>query len=237
MYGKKGINQWKKNSRPHLSKSPSSFWQPSTFRLVVWHWTSDSLSTSDKLQRRRQWSQGRAQRYTGTVTHLVTPTSLVCSSLAFTVFGCCCAWWWSEYFSLHLTFVVIVFAAAVAHSCRVLTRVLCSSFLTCTRNDFPLSSTLRRIDVSPRAFKKHAQLFEAVKNSEDGTYKVTEHFAESSLSDRTKSEWVSQCLLDCPLLMRVGVPQREREMRSTSKQCKRKIRHFELVTYRPHTCF
>ncbi|XP_037641556.1 thyroid hormone receptor-associated protein 3 isoform X2 [Sebastes umbrosus] len=29
----------------------------------------------------------------------------------------------------------------------------------------------RRIDVSPRAFKKHSQLFEAVKSSEDGTYK------------------------------------------------------------------
>ncbi|XP_068180115.1 thyroid hormone receptor-associated protein 3 isoform X2 [Antennarius striatus] len=29
----------------------------------------------------------------------------------------------------------------------------------------------RRIDVSPRAFKKHAQLFEAMKSSEDGTYK------------------------------------------------------------------
>lgn len=35
----------------------------------------------------------------------------------------------------------------------------------------------RRIDVSPRAFKKHSQLFEAMKSSEDGTYKVTEHFA------------------------------------------------------------
>lgn len=35
----------------------------------------------------------------------------------------------------------------------------------------------RRIDVSPRAFKKHSQLFEAVKSSEEGTYKVTEHFA------------------------------------------------------------
>lgn len=29
----------------------------------------------------------------------------------------------------------------------------------------------RRIDVSPRAFKKHSQLFEAMKSSEDGTYK------------------------------------------------------------------
>ncbi|XP_037310472.2 thyroid hormone receptor-associated protein 3 isoform X3 [Pungitius pungitius] len=29
----------------------------------------------------------------------------------------------------------------------------------------------RRIDVSPRAFQKHSQLFEAMKNSEDGTYK------------------------------------------------------------------
>lgn len=35
----------------------------------------------------------------------------------------------------------------------------------------------RRIDVSPRAFKKHSQLFEAMKSSEDGSYKVTEHFA------------------------------------------------------------
>ncbi|KAM8870977.1 thyroid hormone receptor-associated protein 3 isoform 2-T2 [Spinachia spinachia] len=29
----------------------------------------------------------------------------------------------------------------------------------------------RRIDVSPRAFQKHSQVFEAMKNSEDGTYK------------------------------------------------------------------
>ncbi|XP_034554628.1 thyroid hormone receptor-associated protein 3 isoform X2 [Notolabrus celidotus] len=29
----------------------------------------------------------------------------------------------------------------------------------------------RRIDVSPRAFKKHSQVFEAMKSSEDGTYK------------------------------------------------------------------
>lgn len=35
----------------------------------------------------------------------------------------------------------------------------------------------RRIDVSPSAFRKHPQLFEAMKSSEDGTYKVTEHFA------------------------------------------------------------
>lgn len=35
----------------------------------------------------------------------------------------------------------------------------------------------RRIDVSPSAFKKHSQLFEAMKSSEDGTYKVTQHFA------------------------------------------------------------
>lgn len=40
-----------------------------------------------------------------------------------------------------------------------------------------LSLFHRRIDVSPRAFKKHSQLFEAMKSSEDGTYKVTEHFA------------------------------------------------------------
>lgn len=35
----------------------------------------------------------------------------------------------------------------------------------------------RRIDVSPSAFKKHSQLFEAMKSSEEGTYKVTEYFA------------------------------------------------------------
>lgn len=35
----------------------------------------------------------------------------------------------------------------------------------------------RRIDVSPRAFKKHSQLFEAVKSSEDDAYKVTERSA------------------------------------------------------------
>lgn len=36
----------------------------------------------------------------------------------------------------------------------------------------------RRIDISPSAFKKHSQLFEAMKSSEDGTYKVTEHFTD-----------------------------------------------------------
>lgn len=35
----------------------------------------------------------------------------------------------------------------------------------------------RRIDVSTSAFKKHSQLFEAMKSTEEGTYKVTEHFA------------------------------------------------------------
>lgn len=35
----------------------------------------------------------------------------------------------------------------------------------------------RRIDVSPRAFKKHSQLFEAMKSSEEDAYKVTEHSA------------------------------------------------------------
>lgn len=40
-----------------------------------------------------------------------------------------------------------------------------------------VSSPPRIIDVSPSAFRKHPQLFEAMKSSEDGTYKVTEHFA------------------------------------------------------------
>lgn len=42
----------------------------------------------------------------------------------------------------------------------------------------------RRIDVSPRAFKKHSQLFEAMKSSEDGTNKVTEHFAICSMLEK-----------------------------------------------------
>lgn len=71
--------------------------------------------------------------------------------------------------------VFVVFAVAVAHS-RLLW-CLCFALVFCACNNFVLLC-LRRIDVSPRAFKKHSQLFEAVKNSEDGTYKVTEHFAE-----------------------------------------------------------
>lgn len=48
----------------------------------------------------------------------------------------------------------------------------------------------RRIDVSPRAFKKHSQLFEAMKSSEDDAYKVTEHSAVWSMLEA--HEWPSQ---------------------------------------------
>lgn len=157
------------------------------------------------------------------------------------------AWWWSGivffspmlfYFSSFLSLLSLQLLSPVAHGWRVLTPVLCSGFVTRTRNDFLLSSSLRRIDVSPRAFKKHAQLFDAVKNSEDGTYKVTEHFAEWSMSDRTNSEWVSHMPFRPPSLnARWRSSTRERERCSKSKQCKRKIRHFELVTYHPHTWF
>lgn len=203
--------------------TPSSVWQLSTSRPVERHWTSDSPPTSDKPQRRKQWSPGRARRYTGTAAQRVAPTTSLCCvfffySSALSPCFCSCAWWWSgagiffftRTFLFLLTFVVVVFAAAVAHGWRVPTHVLCFTFDTCAHNDFLLSSSLRRIDVSPRAFKKHAQLFEAVKNSEDGTYKVTEYFGEWSMLERTNSEWVSQCLLDCPLLTRVGVPRREK---------------------------
>lgn len=84
----------------------------------------------------------------------------------------------------------------------------------------------RRIDVSPRAFKKHSQLFEAMKSSEDGTYKVTEHFAVWSMLEKqtTASEWASQMPLDCALLKPVAFL----EGRCTkSKKCK--IRHFDFV--------
>uniref|UniRef100_A0A674MWM7 Thyroid hormone receptor associated protein 3 n=1 Tax=Takifugu rubripes TaxID=31033 RepID=A0A674MWM7_TAKRU len=54
----------------------------------------------------------------------------------------------------------------------------------------------RRIDVSPRAFKKHSQLFEAVKSSEDDPYKVTERSAKrrsrSSSSSSSSSSSESQ---------------------------------------------
>lgn len=79
-------------------------------------------------------------------------------------------------FSFFLFYVVC--AVHVAHSlsfwhlCRVVP-------VPCVFNYLVLTVFLshRRIDVSPRAFKKHSQLFEAMKSSEDGTYKVTEHFA------------------------------------------------------------
>lgn len=115
-------------------------------------------------------------------------------------------------------------------SCRcsqliALAPVFCSVFLFCAYNNFVLLC-LRRIDVSPRAFKKHSQLFEAVKNSEDGTYKVTEHFAEwSILEKQTANEW-ARCLLDCTLLKLVAFLE---ERCTKSKKCK--IRHFERVCY------
>lgn len=132
------------------------------------------------------------------------------------------AWWWSGivffspmlfYFSSFLSLLSLQLQSPVADGWRVLTPVLCSGFVTRTRNDFLLSSSLRRIDVSPRAFKKHAQLFDAVKNSEDGTYKVTEHFAEWSMSDRTNSEWVSHMPFRLPSLnARWRSSTREREV-------------------------
>lgn len=62
----------------------------------------------------------------------------------------------------------------------------------------------RRIDVSPRAFKKHSQLFEAMKSSEDDAYKVTEHSAVWSMLEAHK--WPSQRPLDCILLKVCGFP-------------------------------
>lgn len=65
----------------------------------------------------------------------------------------------------------------------------------------------RRIDVSPRAFKKHSQLFEAVKSSEDDAYKVTERSAVWSLLEA--HEWPNQRPLDYILFKASGFPWRE----------------------------
>lgn len=199
-------------------------WQLSTFRPVEWHWTSDSPSTSDEPQRRKQRSPGRARRYTGRVARHVTPcpsTSVCCgltvSSTAswFSFYSCALSpcflvlvlgggqvlFFFSPmrlYFSSFLSLLSLQLLSLTADASWHLSFVLV--FVTRTRNEFLLSSSLRRIDVSPRAFKKHAQLFDAVKNSEDGTYKVTEHFAEWSMSDRTNSEWVSHMPFRLPSL-------------------------------------
>lgn len=86
----------------------------------------------------------------------------------------------------------------------------------------------RIIDVSPRAFKKHSQVFEAMKSSEDGTYKVTEHFAVWSMLEKqtAANEWESQMPLDWALLKHVAVLE---ERCTKSKKYKCKIRHFDLV--------
>lgn len=65
----------------------------------------------------------------------------------------------------------------------------------------------RRIDLSPSAFKKHPQLFEAMKSSEDGTYKVTEHFAVWDLLEkRQQTSKQARCLYRLHPLKAPGFP-------------------------------
>lgn len=100
----------------------------------------------------------------------------------------------------------------------------------CAFNHLVLTVSLfrRRIDVSPRAFMKHSQLFEAMKSSEDGTYKVTEHFAVWSMLERqtTANQCASQMPLDCTPLKPVAFLE-GRCTESERRECK--IRHFDLV--------
>lgn len=88
----------------------------------------------------------------------------------------------------------------------------------------------RRIDVSPSAFKKHSQLFEAMKSSEEGTYKVTEYFAVWSMLEKqtTANQSASQMPLDCALLKPVAFLEGRC---SKSKKCKCKIWHFDFVVW------
>lgn len=86
-----------------------------------------------------------------------------------------------------------------SYTCTILILFFLIVFLSC-----------RRIDVSPSAFKKHSQLFEAMKSSEEGTYKVTEYFAVWSMLEKqtTAIQWASQMPLDCALLKPVAFLER-----------------------------
>lgn len=126
-------------------------------------------------------------------------------------------WWRSVLLSHQISFSFFLFHVVFAVQCSSQLVVLAPVpwFLSFLAMWVHLVLTVflchRRIDVSPRAFKKHSQLFEAVKSSEDGTYKVTENFAVWSMLEKqtAENEWASQMPLDCTLFKACGFPWRE----------------------------